>query len=87
MCRIGSEAVRPRKGGSRTARSRPLAWDCHAGESRLTARQLTIFPERGILFLAPLGRSLAVERLTLDQVGGVRIPAPQPLFFPFVTGN
>src|SRR5437588_3948296 len=30
-------------------------------------------------FVAPLGRSLAVERLTLDQVGGVRIPAPQPL--------
>jgi hypothetical protein len=33
-------------------------------------------------FVALLGRSLAVERLTLDQVGGVRIPAPQPFFFP-----
>jgi hypothetical protein len=34
-------------------------------------------------FVALLGRSLAVERLTLDQVGGVRIPAPQPSLFPY----
>ena len=32
-------------------------------------------------FTALLGRSLAVERLTLNQVGGVRIPAPQPSLF------
>src|SRR3954447_13776905 len=43
---------------------------------------LTPDARRGILSRAPLGRSLAVERLTLDQVGGVRIPAPQPFFSP-----